>query len=108
MKFALVPTWQVGRTPAKKSLTAVASAHKHSKGDEKSASKASRAIMRMIFGIKDDKTRQVPCHPVDEEREKREYRALLQKKIAEREKLQRVRRVHLDLRWSMLLLSSIS
>lgn len=51
----------------------------------------------MIFGIKDDKTRLVPCRPVDEETEKREYRERLKKKIAEREKMQKVRRAHLGL-----------
>lgn len=91
MKFILVPTWQIGRTSAQKSFTAVASAHKHTKGDEKSGSNVSKSIKRVMFGIKDDETRLVPCRPVDEEREKREYCALLKKRIAEREKLQKVR-----------------
>jgi hypothetical protein len=66
----------------------VASGHTHSRGAGKSASKVSKTIKRVIFG---DKTHPVPWRPVNEEREKHEYRAQLQKKINERERLQKVR-----------------
>ena len=50
-----------------------------------------KSIKEVIFGDKSPKMRPVQCRPVDEEREKREYRALLQKRIAEREKFRKVR-----------------
>jgi hypothetical protein len=91
MKFTLTPARQIDRTSPQKSTRAGPPGQKHSKADEKSASNASETIKRVIFGDKSQKARPVQCRPVDEEREKREYRVLLQEKIAEREKLRKVR-----------------
>ena len=86
-----MPEWQIGRTSTPKSTMAGSPGHKHAKVDGKSASKTLKSIREVIFSDKSHKTRPVQCRPVDEEREKREYRALLQKKISEREKLRKVR-----------------
>ena len=91
MKFALIPIWQIGRISTQKNTTVVDFADKSSKGDGKSTSTASKSIKRIIFGDKNHETRLVQCRPVDEKQEKREYRALLRKKIAERDRLQKVR-----------------
>lgn len=87
MKFSLIPTLQIGRASTQNSTTAGTPANKHSRGGGKGATKASNSIKRVLFG---DKNHEMRLAPVDEEREKREYHALLKKKIAERERLRKV------------------
>ena len=91
MTIARMPALQISRTSTTKSTKTDSPGHKDPKADGKSVSKALKSIKEVIFGDKNHKTRPVQCRPVDEEREKREYRALLRKRIAEREKLRKVR-----------------